>query len=379
MDGDAEAREIGAQEVTSQKEDPSFILKFKHYTYSYRVPCVIYADFESFIVASEKADVTDDMHVPSGFCSLTVFDKVFARPNKAHVYSGENVMDSFFEHLNREQAAINDILAINVPMNELTIEQQGAYNRATKCDCCEEEFTKSNHKCRHHCHVSGTFIGPMCNRCNLQLKFRQGPHCGEIGPKYFIPVVFHGLRNYDSHIIIKHLRASFTANLKRGVSCIANNQEKFISFSIGGLRFLDSYQFLACSLEMLASNLANDDLMLFHNMRRHFPDEEKFKLLTRKGIYPYEYVDSSEKFAERQLPPKEAFYSSLYGSGISDEDYAHAHNVWQTFGITNLREYHDLYLLTDVLLLSDIFENFRELTIKFYKLDSACTTTLCRV
>ena len=378
LDIAVEARQIDAQEAAKEmKEDPSFILKFKHYAYSFRVPCVIYADFESFIVRSDKADATDDMHIPSGYCCLTVFDEVFARPNKAHVYSGEKVMESFFDYLNAEQAIINNILAINVPMNELTSEQQDAYNSATKCDCCGEEFTTSNRKCRHHCHVSGTFIGPMCTRCNLQLKFRQGAHCEETGHSYFIPVVFHGLRNYDSHIIIRHLRASFfTEDLKGGITCIANNQERFISFSIGGLRFLDSYQFLACSLETLASNMANDDPSLFRNTRRHFPNEEQFKLLTRKGIYPYEYVNSAEKFAEPQLPPKEAFYSSLYDSGVNEEEYAHAQNVWRTFDIKNMHQYHDLYLLTDVLLLSDIFENFRELTLKYYKLDSLHYYTL---
>jgi hypothetical protein len=372
LNANAEAREI-----EKQIENPDFILKFKNYIYSHRVPCVIYADFESFIVRNANVEATDDLHVPSGYCCLTVFDHVFARQNKAHVYSGENVMESFFDYLNHEQNIINNILAVNVPMNELTAEQQDSYELATKCGCCEEEFTTSNYKCRHHCHVSGTFVGPMCTRCNLQLKFRQGAHCAEdAGRKFFIPVVFHGLRNYDSHIIIKHLRVSFTHDLRKRVTCIANNQERFISFSIGSLRFLDSYQFLACSLETLASNLANDDLKLFRNTRRHFPDEEQFKLLTRKGIYPYEYVDSAEKFAEAQLPPKEAFYSSLYDSGANDEEYAHAQSVWRAFDIKNMQEYHDLYLLTDVLLLSDIFENFRDLTVKYYQLDSLHYHTL---
>ena len=260
LNDEAEACEISQRETAVSNEDPSFILKFKHYIYSFRVPCVIYANFESFIMRSEKANATDDVHVPSGYCCLTVFDEVFARPNKAQVYSGENVMKIFFEYLNREQDIISEILVINIPMNELTAEQQDTFDHATKCKCCEKEYTISNHKCRHHCHVPGKFIGPMCTCCNLQLKFRQGAYFEKTGAKFFIPVVFHGLRNYDSHIIIRHLHTSFTADMDRDVTCIANNQEQFISFSISHLRFLDSYQFLACSLETLASNLANDDL-----------------------------------------------------------------------------------------------------------------------
>ena len=376
FDGDDnEARDIIAQLDSAQNMDPSYILKFKHYTYSYRVPCVVYADFESFIVRNDNGVSSDDTHEPCGYCCLTVYDDVFERPQKAVVYSGVNVMESFFAHLDAEEEVINQILAISEPMKALTEEQREIYEIATNCDCCGNSFTLANHKCRHHCHVTGEYIGPTCNSCNLQLKFRKGRY-GEAGDRFFIPIVMHGLRNYDSHIIIKHLPTSFTSGSKRNVTCIASNSERFISFSIGAFRFLDSYQFLSCSLETLASNLANDNLDLFRNTRRHFTDNARFDLLTRKGIYPYEYVDGRDKFSEMQLPAKEEFYSSLRDSGVSDEEYAHAHKVWKTFDLETLQQYHDLYLLTDVLLLSDVFENFRGLTKKYYDLDALHYYTL---
>ena len=97
----------------------------------------------------------------------------------------------------------------------------------------------------------------------------------------------------------------------------------------------------------------------------------KFILLLRKGVYPYEYMDSWEKFDETTLPPKEAFYSNLNLEDISDEDYAHAQKVWDVFEIKNLDEYHDLYVQSDTLLLEDVFENFRHMCFEIYELDPA--------
>ena len=89
-----------------------------------------------------------------------------------------------------------------------------------------------------------------------------------------------------------------------------------------------------------------------------YPDDNlaKYKLLTRKGVYPYEYMDSWDRFNETSLPPIDEFYSKLNGVGISEDDYKHANNVWSEFNFQNLGEYHDLYLRTDVVLLENVFE-----------------------
>ena len=94
-------------------------------------------------------------------------------------------------------------------------------------------------------------------------------------------------------------------------------------------------------------------------------------LLLRKGVYPYEYIDSWEKFNEISLPPKEAFCSELNLEGIKDEDYEHAQKVWEVFEIKNLGEYQDLYVQCDTLLLADIFENFMDKCIEIHELDPA--------
>ena len=95
----------------------------------------------------------------------------------------------------------------------------------------------------------------------------------------------------------------------------------------------------------------------------------KFVLLLRKGVYPYEYTDTWERFNELSLPSKEDFYSNLNMEDISDIDYRHANNVFKVFKIENLGNYLDLYVQSDTLLLADVFNNFRDMCIKEYELD----------
>jgi len=157
------------------------------------------------------------------------------------------------------------------------------------------------------------------------------------------------------------------------IDCIPNIEEKYISFSKSicddekkfkyKIRFIDSFRFLPASLDKLAGNLEPNQ---FKHMRETFGDE--FDLLLRKGVFPYDWFDSFEKLNETKLPPKEEFYSKLNNSEISDSDYEHAQKVWKQFGMKTFREYHDLYLKTDVLLLADVFENFRGVCMENYEL-----------
>ena len=195
-----------------------------------------------------------------------------------------------------------------------------------------------------------------------------------------LPVVFHNLQGYDAHLFIKQL-----SGIKGELNCIPSTEEKYISFSKKikvdeyrskrtgemvslnfEIRFIDSFKFLQTSLANLVGNLQPDD---FHSTKEIF--KENVELLTRKGVYPYDYVSSIEKLSETQLPPKDQFYSKLNDEDISDEDYHHAHNVWNTFGCKTIRDYHDLYLKSDVLLLADVFENFRKTCLTHYNLDPA--------
>jgi len=118
----------------------------------------------------------------------------------------------------------------------------------------------------------------------------------------------------------------------------------------------------------LSKNLLKDQCK---NLRKFYAEERQFNLLRRKGVYPYDYVDSVDKLTDISLPTKEAFYSRLNEEDISDEDYEHAKTVWEEFNIKSLRKYHDIYNRSDVLLLADVFGNFRDVCIKNYNLDPA--------
>ena len=180
-----------------------------------------------------------------------------------------------------------------------------------------------------------------------------------------IPIIFHNLKGYDGH----HIMEKLGTYKQKQMSVIPNTLEKYISFSLGNLRFIDSLQFMGASLEKLVHNLVQEGKHKFKNMNKFIPERQD--LLLRKGVYPYDYVDGPSKLQETSLPSKQDFYSLLSKQHISDEDYMHAHRVWEAFRCKTLGDYHDIYLKSDVVQLADMFENFRSICHHNYGLDPA--------
>ena len=131
------------------------------------------------------------------------------------------------------------------------------------------------------------------------------------------------------------------------------------------LNFIDSFQFMSSSLDKLVSNLPKDDLIYTSKVFKG----KRLDLMSQKGVYPYDFMDSFEKFNQMELPTKDQFYSILNDQHITDDEYDHAKKVWKTFKIKTMGEYHDLYLVSDMPLLTDVFENFRKTCMQYYKLD----------
>ena len=355
---------------------PGSYLHFKNYYKQLPIPFVVYADFECITTTMSSCcpnpegsyNYNYQKHEPSGFCFYA--KGIGGKRIKPIIYTksseDENVAKIFVEKLVKLTKGIYEDFYKRPVKMIVTPQTQKDFNNAVVCHICGYKLGKD--RVRDHCHFTGKYRGAAHNKCNLMCR----------KPR-ILPVIFHNLQGYDSHLFIKEL-----TKIDGKLNCIPTTEEKYISFSkhikvgeyrhIQGnmcditfeIRFLDSYKFLQSSLGNLVSNLSDDD---FHNIKSEF--KSNISYLTRKGVYPYDYISSFDKLSETCLPPKEEFYSNLNDTNISDEDYQHAVKVWNTFKCKTLRCYHDLYLKTDVLLLADVFEKFRLTCLKHYQLDPA--------
>ena len=401
-------------------------MAFQNFYKQMKAPYVVYADFEcivkkihtcepdnkkSFTVKTEKQE-------PCGFSYVVV--RSDGQTQGPYTYRGEDAVYVFLRYLQEHEKEMREDMANNRPL-VMTNEDWQKYRNAAECHICSKSLYKdlyldsmavydpdsgkysgqSHRKCYHkavnnryvprewrrpkdaidqwiantqetclfcadpllvphfkdsvrdHDHMTGKYRGAAHNECNFKLKMNS-----KTMP---IPVIFHNLKGYDGHLLMQAM-----ARVQGEIKCIATNTEKYMSFSLGNLRFIDSLNFLLNSLEKVV-----DGCDEFPIMERMMPEENKRQLLLKKGVYPYEYMDSFERFGETQLPEKEKFYSSLYDEGITDEEYERAKQVWGTFGCRNLGDYHNLYVATDTLLLADVFENFRKVCQEKYGLDPA--------
>ncbi|XP_057308117.1 uncharacterized protein LOC130646004 [Hydractinia symbiolongicarpus] len=259
-------------------------------------------------------------------------------------------------------------------------------------------FNDENRKVRDHCHYTGLYRGAAHNTCNLKYKI----------PNH-VPVIFHNLSGYDAHLFIRELGEKYDTqdigciaeNTEKYISFNVKIKVPIAGMGYGDgefnkkieIRLIDSCRFMASSLEKLASNVIGtnpagmkcqqcaDTCLEFQSinaeyvesfwcsscesnitnlildkdqvkantpaMSYYFSDDELFRLMLQKGVYPYEYMDSWQKFKETELPPRDAFYSNLNMKGISDHDYAHAQKVWNAITPkvpeTTMGDYHDAY------------------------------------
>ncbi|XP_071579896.1 uncharacterized protein, partial [Temnothorax nylanderi] len=371
-----DCREVNKCAIRLPSEDNKW-LSFKNHGRKERLPFVVYADLECVLQKTQpETEHASYVYQHHRVCSIAYYIQCsYDKTLSAYRFRRDNDCVAWFvEELKGLAHRVKNILSDNVCMVDLTREEWETFRSATQCHICEKPFAPDDNRVRDHCHLTGRYRGPAHSTCNLNYK-----------DSHFIPVIFHNLSGYDAHFIIKEIAAAFEGS----IDVLPITKEKYISFtkhvkdtaersdsrSDIKLRFIDSYKFLSASLAKLASFLDKDKLKIIRSKFSALSDDD-FKLLTRKGVFPYEYVDSVEKLEDTCLPPRDSFYSSLTGETVSESDYAHAVNVWQRFTIRTLGDYSDLYLKTDVLLLADIFENFRDSCVASYGLDPAYYYTL---
>ena len=417
--------QINGTQAVKMPDKNNNTLKFNNFHKQQPVPFVIYADFEAITEKISNHQQNNDKsyteayqkHIDCGFGYKVVccYDDKYTQPLK--IYRGEKAVYTFLEYMLDEVKYCKNIIKkeFNKPLR-MTKEDEEKFQKSDECHICSKKFTDEDIKVRDHCHITGKYRGSAHQECNLQLRVDV--------EKIKIPVIFHNLRGYDSHFIMQEIGQivkDYEYTNKNGKKCqmninaIPNNMEKYMAFMFGNhLTFIDSFQFMGSSLEKLVSNITKcgkcetckpDDCMKLNinyknktlqhktsipcgecqNCKNIDKDcispnydklkytsqifkDKKLDLMARKGVYPYDYMDSFEKF-NSPLPTKEDFYSILNNKDISKEDYQHVKNVWNKFNLKNMGEYHDLYLKSDILLLVDVFENFRKTCLEYYKLD----------
>ena len=310
-------------------------LYFRNYANSNRAPLVVYADFEALVVPKDKGATRGhkshfyEHHQP---CSVGYKIKSYLpeleEPYK--VIHGPNCVKKFIRKMvkfEKKTVAIydDDKRLIMTPFDDLD------FRDAKICHICHQPFI-TEEKVRDHDHLTGQYRGAAHSACNI--KHRK---------TLKIPIFFHNFRGYDAHLITAQL-----GNFKdQPIKVIGQGMEKYLILSLGRyLVFKDTLMFLSTSLEQLGKNLRKSGMDKFKTLRSEFPDanKEQLDLLLRKQVYPYEYMDSWERFDEPRLPNKEAFYNKLRDQHISDDEYEHAEKVWKAFGCKKLLDYHHIYL-----------------------------------
>ena len=355
---------------------PETYLKFKNFLYSEKAPFAIYADFECYNkpIHTNTPDPNKSYtkkltkHEPASFVYYikSFNENVYKSQLRTYIKEKEEDPDVIDVFINWLEEDVKQIANLGNEKMIITKEEEEEFKQASNCWICRKLLNLED-RVRDHCHFTGRYRGAAHNKCNLKYSKPNN-----------ISVFFHNLTGYDSHLFIKKLGVT-----EGNIDCIPNNEEKYISFSKTiktgvytnkkgetkdknfKIVFKDSMKFLLSSVEALVNILPKDG---FKNLEKYFTPEQ-VKLLKRKGFFPYDYMDDIEKLKIKKPPKQEAFYSKLTGQGINNDNYQHVLKVWKTWKMKTFKEYLKLYNETDVLLLADVFENFRDVCLKNYGLD----------
>ncbi|CAG9769955.1 unnamed protein product [Ceutorhynchus assimilis] len=358
---------------------PENILKFKNFEKKLKVPFTVYADFETIIEPVEREQKELDPEnsytikthkaIPYSFayyikCDFDDSHSIFK------TFRGIDAQKVFVDWLESDCKSIyNRFMKNIVNMHPLSPEQENEFRDAINCHICEKPFKVGDERVRDHCHLTGNFRAAAHSICNVNYTL----------PTH-IPIFFHNMSGFDSHLFVKEL-----AQGNEKLDVIPQNKERYISFTkhilvdkilldetgkykqvFLKLRFLDSFRFMASSLDKLSQNLKPEQC---REVRKFFPAEDEFQIIRQKGVFPYSYVDSFSKLNDNKLPSIDDFYNQLRKETIKPEDYERAQTVWNLFKCKTLGQYSDIYLKSDVLILADVFENFRDVCLSTYGLD----------
>jgi hypothetical protein len=331
------------------------IMHFSDWSKTISPSFVAYCDFESLLSPGEGALLQTHMPLAAG-CLMVENSNNHAKYSQFINNLHQNAVHQLLVHLEGEATRVKEWYDSNAncKMQDLTLHEAELFSKAESCYLCREQFQQD--KVRDHDHMNGRYLGAACNKCNLARRIR----------KPFLPVVFHNLRGYDLHHILKHALSKFP---KWSLSCIPQSTEKFLSLTCHipnsvSLRFIDSLQFLSASLDSVSKTMNKEDFLLIRDLP--LCDTIKFT----KGIFPYSYMTDESRLKDTELPCLSQFYDTLTDSiSITPEDYERAQTAWKTTNCHTMQDYLMLYLQLDCYLLADVFQHFRHVTLCEDKLD----------
>lgn len=330
-------------------------LKFNAFHKMFFQPFCVYADFESITekVSSVEPNpinsysIKKQIHKPIAYSLVLIDDKKQIVFHK--FYCGIDAVQNFILCLQNISHSVLLFMEKNEPFDK---NEKDIIN-PEKCHLCGKYFSNGIISVVNHDHITGKILGKACQGCNLNYKFNK-----------YLNVILHGFRNYDSHLILKKLSRELGENL----TIIPVNSQKCTSFILDRIRFLDSFLFLPSKLSDLVENLkiSKYNFPIFNSF---FNSYKHRKHLLRKGVFPYSYFDSTSVLEEKNLPQRHCFFDDLNNKDISEDDYRWAKFIFQKFKCVTFKDYLRLYLDCDVMLLADVFENFRNLSMNYFELD----------
>ena len=353
----------GINQVTRMPE-PGTLIKFNATHKQDKKLFAVYFDFECLTVpmtdeGRTAKTVKYQKHVPVAFCIVTesVFEDYEKKVVKFSCPDPTELVERFMDELDEIYETMMDCYEDHQYPIDMTEKDERIFEYSTHCHICGKDLdwgSEYNYPVRDHDHSvqKNNFRGAAHNICNINFFNRTKK----------VPALCHNLKSYDMNIFVLELIKSYGR-----IDIVPENLEKFKAVFTEQFTFLDSFAFLSSSLDRLADDLKKSDETAFKRLQGEFP--KTYKSLMNKGVYFYDYASSFDILEEQQLPPKEAFFNKLKDEEISVADYERAQKTFAEFGCKNLRDYMDLYVKSDALLLCDIFEYFRELCLKNYGLD----------
>lgn len=345
--------------------EPNTFTYFTDFAKQKKLPIVLYADFESSLQKSNDKKYIVASHIANSYRIKIVSPLNLGDIPLDYEYIGENCDIHFVTLLSELNNKLTNKLKCFNNLNKLPIlshSEELSFQSSTLCSICNSEIG-NNVKVRDHCHFSGKYLGAACRSCNLcSHQFFKG--------KIKIPIYFHN-SNYD----IKQFISAFseiqdTSDFCKKMTGVPCNMQIYKVLNFDNISITDSYAHLTSSLSTLIENLPDSKKIFLKTISGD--NLEKFKLINKKGFYPYEFVDHISKLdTPIQDLKRSDFDSKLMLSKLTDSEWDHIQNVIKVFNFKTLKEWHELYLKIDVFGLADVFEYYRELSFDTYGLDPA--------